>query len=184
MSGEFDGMAEFAAFYDRHSVGVLAFFTRRTWDAEAAMDLTAETFAQAFSGRRSFRGSSREELEGWLFAIARHQLSRFVRRARAERSAVQRLGMQVPSVAADDLERIEELAGLDALRGLVAEQLTRLPGEQREVLALRVIEGLPYEVVARRLGVSEQTARKRVSRGLQKLADAVDLVEVVAEQAG
>jgi RNA polymerase sigma factor (sigma-70 family) len=184
MSGELDGMAEFAAFYDRHSVAVLAFFARRTWDAEAAVDLTAETFAQAFSGRRSFRGRSQEELEGWLFAIARHQLSRFVRRARAERSAVQRLGLQVPVVAANDLERIEELAGLDALRGLVAEQLKRLPDEQREALALRVIEGLPYEAVAVRLGVSEQTARKRASRGLRKLADAVDLIAVVAERAG
>ncbi len=44
--GEFDEM------YRRESEGVLVFFTRRTFDAEIALDLTAETFAHAYIGWR------------------------------------------------------------------------------------------------------------------------------------
>ena len=36
-----------------------------------ALDLTAETFAQAFEGRRRCRASTDEEVAAWLFGIAR-----------------------------------------------------------------------------------------------------------------
>ncbi len=185
MSGEIlVGADAFAELYDRQSKAVLAFFARRTWDPEVAMDLTAETFARAFANRGSFRGGSVEELEGWLFGIARHLLARFFRQGRIERSAIERLGIRVPVVAGDDLARIERLAGLDRLRRLLADQLRQLSDEQREALQLRVVDELPYEVVAQRLAVSEQTARKRVSRGLQKLAHGLDQFRVIGEDIG
>src|SRR5512133_2251953 len=37
----------FGVFYDRHVRALLAYFARRTGDAEVAADLTAETFASA-----------------------------------------------------------------------------------------------------------------------------------------
>jgi len=47
--------AAFARFYRRHVRGVIAFFHRRTGDAETAADLTAETFAAALVARRRYR---------------------------------------------------------------------------------------------------------------------------------
>jgi hypothetical protein len=44
--------ADFSTLYRRHAEGVLGFFSRRTSEPQAALDLTAETFAQAFAGRR------------------------------------------------------------------------------------------------------------------------------------
>ena len=40
----------FAVFYRRHVEALLAYFARRTRDAELAADLTAETFAAALGG--------------------------------------------------------------------------------------------------------------------------------------
>jgi DNA-directed RNA polymerase specialized sigma24 family protein len=57
----------FAALYDREAQAVLVFIARRTLDAELALDLTAETFAQAFRGRRAFRGSTEMEERAWLY---------------------------------------------------------------------------------------------------------------------
>ena len=65
----------FAALYDREAQAVLVFIARRTLDAELALDLTAETFAHAFRGRRSFRGSTEMEERAWLYAIARRQIA-------------------------------------------------------------------------------------------------------------
>jgi len=45
-----DDRAAFARFYRHHVHGVIAFFHRRTGDAEAAADLNAETFAAALEG--------------------------------------------------------------------------------------------------------------------------------------
>src|SRR5438094_785546 len=57
----------FGTFYERHAEPLLAFFARRTFDPEIAAELTAETFAQAFAGRRRFekRGAAGA---GWLYA--------------------------------------------------------------------------------------------------------------------
>ena len=66
-----------------------------------------------------------------------------------------------------------------ALRGPGA--LAELGPEQREAVRLRVVDELGYPAVAARLGVSEQTARARVSRGLRALAAAVNRHETGAQ---
>ena len=45
----------FAVFYRRHVDSLLAYFARRTRDAELAADLTAETFAAALDGAHRHR---------------------------------------------------------------------------------------------------------------------------------
>ncbi len=76
----------FVALYERDAETVLLFFTRRTLDVEVALDLTAETFAQAWRGWSRVRLDSVEEVQGWLFTIARRQLGRYLR-SRAGRAA-------------------------------------------------------------------------------------------------
>jgi RNA polymerase sigma-70 factor (ECF subfamily) len=164
----------FAALYRREAQTVLVFIARRTLDAELALDLTAETFAQAFRGRRIFRGSTEMEERAWLFTIARRQISRYHRRGTVERRALAALGAQMPEIHEDDLHEIEEAAGLNALRVTLGDELARLNDDQRAALQLRVVEERPYPEVADALGVSEQTARARVSRGLRALARALE----------
>jgi RNA polymerase sigma-70 factor (ECF subfamily) len=101
-------------------------------------------------------------------------LSRYLRRARVECRAVQRLGIRVPPVHEDDVAAVEERAGFGDLRAALGAELARLSVEQRDALQLRVVEERPYPEVARVLGVSEQAARARVSRGLRALASALE----------
>lgn len=162
--------AAFAGFYEAEAPRLLLFFARRTCDPQAAMDLCAETFAAAFEGRRRFRGDSEEEARAWLYGIAHHRLSRFFRRGATERRALTRLGMQTPELSDGDIEQIEREADLPNVRARVRAGMEDLSGEHREALRLRVVEELPYDEVARQLGVSEPTARARVSRGLRALA--------------
>jgi RNA polymerase sigma-70 factor (ECF subfamily) len=102
-------------------------------------------------------------------------LSRYARTGKVRRKAVERLGIRIPDVSEDDHERIVELAGLAELRERVAVAFSDLSGDQRDALRLRVIDELAYAEVAERLGVSEPTARARVSRGLRSLADALEM---------
>jgi RNA polymerase sigma factor (sigma-70 family) len=166
--------AVFAAAYRRHGRPILLFLTRRTYDAEVALDLTAETFARAYAGRRKFRGRTDDDLEAWLFGIARNVLARYIRRGVVERRCLERLGVEVPTMTHDEITRVNELAGLSNLRRAVAEEFAALADDQRSALQLRVIDELDYREVARRLDVPEATARARVSRGLKTLANALD----------
>jgi RNA polymerase sigma factor (sigma-70 family) len=165
----------FTEFYGAHARDVLAFFVRRTFDVDAARDLAAETFAQAFQHRGRFRGDGEEQEAAWLYAIARHQLNRYIRRGVTQRKALEKLGIRVPPLHDDDRARILELAGSADVRARVAAAFDELDERQQLALKLRVIDELPYPHVAASLGVSEQTARARVSRALRTLADRSDL---------
>lgn len=134
----------FPGFYRRHSGDLYVYFARRVIDVEVARDLTAETFAQAFEHRHRRHGRRDPDAIAWLYGIARHQLSRYWRRGRAERRAIRRLGIQLGDIADDDLDRAVALADLDALRGAVASALERLSEKERSAVSLRVVEGLPY----------------------------------------
>jgi RNA polymerase sigma-70 factor (ECF subfamily) len=70
---------------------------------EVAVDLTAETFAVALRSWATLRPLGPEQRRAWLFTVARRLHSRYARRARVERRAVARLGIQVPALDSDDL---------------------------------------------------------------------------------
>jgi RNA polymerase sigma-70 factor (ECF subfamily) len=156
--------------YRSHARDLLVFFTRRVYDPEVALDLVAETFAAAFAVRGQFRGSEHDQAIAWIYGIAHNQLGRYFRRGAVERRALAKLGVEVPAMSEDEYDRIIELTGLDQLRGRVAAALGDLPLDQRRAIELRIVEERSYGEVAGEMGISEQVARARVSRGLRALA--------------
>ena len=85
--------AAFETFYRQHARQVLVFFTQRTLDSHVALELTAETFAQAFESRAQFRGNHEEQATAWLYRIASNQHGKYSRRGHVERRAMRRLGL-------------------------------------------------------------------------------------------
>ncbi len=164
----------FAGFYRQHFDRVLFFLARRTFDAEVALDLAAETFAQAYVARHRFRGKAPEQAEAWILQIAKRQLARYLKRGVLERRALSKLALEVPTLDSERVSAIEKLAGLDDLSRLLRSELGQVPEGQRDAIQLRVIDELSYSAVARELRISEQAARLRVSRGLRALARALE----------
>jgi RNA polymerase sigma-70 factor (ECF subfamily) len=163
----------FGAFYRRHAQGLLRYFARRTLDPETAAELTAETFAEAFASRHRFRDRG-SGAGAWLYGIARHELSRYLRAGAVESRARRRLGMPERDLSPGDYERIEELIDFAPLRAALADALDLLTEDQREAMRLRVMEERPYEEVARLLECTEATARARVSRGLRRITQVLE----------
>lgn len=157
--------------YREHSPLLLRYLMRRTFDAQGAVELMAETFAVAYEKRETCRDD--QAGRAWVFGIADNLLREFFRSGRIEREAVGRLGVGVPIVEQEDFARIEDLSGTAELRAAVAAALRDLPADHRAALDLRVVQERSYEEVAAALGVSEQTARVRVSRALKKLKNVV-----------
>jgi RNA polymerase sigma factor (sigma-70 family) len=155
--------AAFRVIYDRHAARLYAFLNRRTGEATAAFELTAETFAEAWLSRERFvdRG---EGAAPWLFGIARNVLAASIRDTSIERGARRRVGLDAAGDVPDP--RPEWLVGFD--EDLDA-ALSDLPDQQRAVIEMRVLDGRPYADVARSLDISSGAARVRVHRGLAAL---------------
>jgi RNA polymerase sigma factor (sigma-70 family) len=166
--------------YRSHARALLSFFARRVFDPQVALDLVAETFAAAFAGRAQYRGRDREQAAGWVYGIAQRQYAQYVRRGAVHKRALAKLGVEVPEMTEPEYERIVELTGLDQLRGRIAGALDQLPADQRVAVEMRVVAERPYGELAAELGITEQVARARVSRGLRSLAALVK-PEVPAE---
>ena len=158
----------FVTFYERHAERLLRYFARRTLQTDVAAELTAETFAQAYASRARYRATG-AEAGAWLYAIARHQLSGFLRHGAVDARARRRLGMPERDLTFEDHERIERLADLTSVRETVEGALSRIPIGERRAVSLRVLEDKTYAEISGALACSPEAARARVSRGLRRL---------------
>ena len=159
----------FREFYDRYAVWIRSWFVRHTGSEPASLDLTAETFAQAWHASRRFRDLADGSGAPWLFGIARNLLRQYHKHNRIESAARERMGLPATFAECEDYERVDERNEASALAPLMRHALRALPADQRRALVLRVVHQLPYEAVAGRLGCSQNAARLRVSRGLRAL---------------
>jgi RNA polymerase sigma-70 factor (ECF subfamily) len=155
----------FRQVYDRYAEAIHRFHLGRTRHREAALDLTAETFAQAWLSRGRFRDLADGSARPWLYAIARHVLVASVRKNALEATARDRLGIRL-EIDRPPAEPAEPggawLEGLD-------EALAALDPDVRRVIQLRVVEELGYGEVAAAIGTTPGAARVRVHRGLRAL---------------
>ena len=155
----------FAVIYRRYLPLVLRWCWRETENRELAADLSAEVFAAALTAARRYR-SEQGPVAAWLLGIARNKLRESRRRGRVEDAARRRLGVAPVAITDTDLERVEELASLDAE---IMARVAELPKDQRRALVSRIVEERSYEEIASELRCSELVVRQRVSRGLRTL---------------
>ncbi len=165
--------AAFAELYERSSESILGYFYRRTWDPHASADLVAETFAAAWLRRGTYK-EQKGSANAWLFGIARRELGRYRRRRKIEFRAAKRLGIDVPHLGNDSIERIEEMVDARTFRTELEAALKTLSAAERDAVQLRVIDDRSFKEVGEQLGCSEGAARVRVHRALRKMADAME----------
>lgn len=167
--GAEDPKVSFEALYDRVAERSLIYVARRMRDPDAAAELWAECWAAAFEGWPRCRASGQAEAEAWIFGIARNQLAAYYRSGAIQRRVLEKLRWIAPPLSADEREWLERASEHELLSPALEEALAELPSKRRQAVQLRVIEDLPYDAIARRLGCSEQAARAHVSRGLRGL---------------
>jgi RNA polymerase sigma-70 factor (ECF subfamily) len=153
--------AAFRILYDRHARRIHAFHLRRTGEDAAAVELTAETFAQAWLSRDRYVDQGEGTIAPWLFGIARHVVAASVRRRSLDRVARERLHLELEPISID-----VQPTWLDDLDSDLTAALADLPDGQRRAIELRVIADQAYDDVARDLDCTPQAARVRVHRGL------------------
>lgn len=162
----------FDQLFERHAGPINRWLCARTPNSDVALELTAEVFAQAWISRRRFRAPADGSAGPWIQGIALNIHRGWSKQQRYEASASRRLGIAPPD--APDREE-DSISRIDASRVVAdaREHLERLPLEQRAAIDLRVLQELPYDVVAERLQCTPESARMRVMRGLRTLKHAL-----------
>jgi RNA polymerase sigma-70 factor, ECF subfamily len=154
--------------YTAYAPALFRFFVAAVGDRPTAEDLTGDVFESVIEGLPRFRGPV-AALGGWLFGIARHDLSDY-RRRQAHRLVQPLDDLLEEAGAAGGAVDPEELA-LDRVEGdRVLAALRQLTLDQREVLVLRLVADLTAPEVARILNKSTQAVKALQHRGLASLA--------------
>jgi RNA polymerase sigma-70 factor (ECF subfamily) len=145
---------------------IVRYINRLVNDPELAMDLTQDTFVNAFRGIHSLK--SELALGAWLYRIATHLAVRA--RTRNGRLHMHRLtdfeNTTHAATAAPDDQIME--------RELVQQALMRLPRERAACLLLNVKEGFSYAEVAEIVGTTPEGARKRIARAKEQFRTLYD----------
>lgn len=161
--------ARFEPVFTSQFNALLSRLTHRVYDSEIALDLTAETLAEAFIQRGRFRGTTDGELVAWLNGIASRKLALFYRKQGVEKRALARLGIDSPSLTEEEQRDALRRVDMPLMRQVVRSGLAELSEVQRDALTLRVVDEMPYPRMAAHLGISEEAARARVARALAAL---------------
>jgi RNA polymerase sigma-70 factor (ECF subfamily) len=149
--------------------GVLERFLRRNWrDADEVADLRQEVYARVFDACATFRPDS---AQAFVLSTARNLLIDRARRAQVV-SFETYADIDALPQPVDDLGPERHVAARSALRCLQA-ALGNLPERCRMVVQLRKIDGLSQRDVAIRMGITEDTVERQVSKGVRALADAM-----------
>lgn len=162
-----DDVRGFDTLVRRHRARVVANCRFLTNQPEQAEDLAQEVFVKAYFGLRRFRGGS--SFRTWVQRIKVNHCLDYLKAARGrvfvDVDALEVAGapeLSVPPTAERDLVRAEAYERL-------ASAISALPDTLRIPLTLRDLDGLPYEEIARTLGLRLSAVKMRVLRARRTL---------------
>ena len=154
----------------RYRQRVLIWCWRVVGDREMALDLAQEVLISAYQRLTDYDHDGR--FGAWLFTIARNRCLSELRRRRIPIAENAVLDLVVDAAPAPD-EALERRLAAEDLLGLVRDTLT---AEEQTVVWLRCYEGLPVDVITKRLNLAGKTgARGVLQRARRKLRSALAL---------
>lgn len=148
--------------YDRYGRAVLHLATTTLVNRSDAEDVTQATFVAAWLGRETF-DPAKGSLVGWLLGIGRRKVVDRIRASARETRVVETVRqLPEPVSTGPDPDTVVD-------RLVVADELARLPDEQRRMLELAFYDDLTHQQIAAVTGVPLGTVKSHIRRGMQSL---------------
>lgn len=151
-----------AAIYDEHAPALYAWLVSLTSDEEDTRDVMQEVFCRLATHPRTL--DDVQDARAFLLRMARNAAYDLFRRRSARQRTAETYQLERVSPFAAEEDPDAKVFG-EALAGAMGE----LPAEQREVLHLKLWQGLTFERIGEVLAVSPDTAASRYRYGIDKL---------------
>jgi len=151
----------FSKLYDKYIQKIYNFIYYKTYHQQTAEDLTSVTFTKALEKIASF-DYKKANFSTWLYSIARYTIIDFYRQEK-------------PNLSLDDVWDLsdKENIEIDTQNKInlkeIKKYLKNLDVEKREIVFLRVWEGLNYKEIAEIIGKEENNCKMIFSRTMHKL---------------
>lgn len=124
-----------------------------------AEDAVQDTFMKVV--RRAQHYDPAQPFSNWFYTILRRVCIDLKRQHLRRQTAFQKYAAETDDVSAPPPAEQSE----------VLEWLQTLPRGERDVLTLRIVHDLSFADIASAVGISEEAAKKRSQRGMQRLRD-------------
>lgn len=143
---------------------------------EDANEIAQDAFVKVYRHLRDFRGES--AFTTWLYQIvtnlARNRIRHNERRHKSDSVSIDASsndgdGNPRPLQLADPSQTPDQEAALSEQARTIAAAMGKLSDAHREILALRVVNELPYEEIAKILECSLGTVKSRIARAREEL---------------
>ncbi len=145
--------------YDRELRRFLSGYLSNKSDVD---DCAQESFLNLW--KQETRGNLHEDPRGYLFITARNVVRDFVRKGRARRTE-QHVELSEDLHAVRYTEAETNLIHREGLR-MIEAQLDALRPSTRLVFLLHYVELMPFDAIAKRLGISTRTVEREMARAL------------------
>lgn len=154
-------LTHFGKLYDLYIKKIYDFVFYKTNHKEIAEDLTSKVFLKALNKIDSFKieGGS---FQAWLYMIARNTVIDHYRTYKSESDIDDFWDISSSENIERDIDMKHKLEKVD-------EYLKNLKSDQREILIMRIWQGLSYREIAEILGKSEASCKMKTARVLNKL---------------
>ena len=152
-------MTNFGELYRQHAPDVFRFALYLSGDRTEAEDITAETFVRAWTSPEPIRMAT---VKGYLFTIARNLFLKSLRRRSRH--------VELSEALADPRPGPQALAERDSELSAALAALQKLPEIDRAALLMRAQDEMPYDEIARALGISLAAVKVKIHRARLSLA--------------
>ena len=153
-------MTDFDALYKKYAPDVYHFALYLSGERGEAEDITSETFVRVWASPEPIRAAT---VRGYLFTIARNLFLQGLRK----KSRHVALDDDLRDPQASPYAQVEQKAKLQA----VLAELQKLPEIDRAALLMRAFDEMPYEEIARAVGISLAAVKVKIHRARLALAD-------------
>jgi RNA polymerase sigma-70 factor, ECF subfamily len=153
-------MTDFSTLYKKYAPEVFRFALYLSGERSRAEDITSETFVRAWTSPEPIEVTT---VKAYLFTIARNLFLHGLRTSSRHVQLDQELRDPQPSPYAQAEQKAEFRAVLAGLQ--------KLPEIDRAALLMRALDAMPYEEIARALGISLASVKVKIHRARLALAD-------------
>lgn len=165
-------MSSFEELYDAYAEKIYRFLYYRTKNRETAEDLTSDTFFKAMRGIQ--RDNDIKQFRAWLYKIANNTLIDHYRTRKNHVSLDDEETMEVK-----DPQNIEKDSENKLLLEKVQQELEKLTETQRQIVTMRVWDGLSYKEISEIVGKTEGNCKVIFSRATGQLRETIPLTALI-----
>jgi RNA polymerase sigma-70 factor (ECF subfamily) len=158
--------AKFAVLYNKYHEQIFRFIYQRLDDKDLAFDATSQVFLKALTNlpRYEYRGVP---FASWLYRIATSEVNQLFRQNKAQRT------VNVESVHLYDMIDEMEEDKLEKYQGKLAEAIATLNEDDLQLIEMRYFEKRAFKEIGEILEITENNAKVKVYRILEKLKKAL-----------